>query len=147
MLTRITLAAWPRQEQLEELATAHRAQVMHELRGNYFDVAGAHGNFLWPQIVTEEVAASAKNDDSLIFPRGIRRTLSTARRCGKNVRARYSLESTSDELRSDVLTIAHHGSRLRPLRISWPRSSHVLRLFPPANKTLTGIRTRNLSNG
>ncbi len=61
------MAAWPQQEQLEELATAHRAQVMHELRGNYFDVAGAHGNFLWPQIVTEEVAASAKNDDSLIF--------------------------------------------------------------------------------
>jgi len=61
------LAASPRQEQLEELATAHGAQVIHELRGNYFHVDGAQGNFLWPQIVTEEVAASAKNADSLIF--------------------------------------------------------------------------------
>jgi beta-lactamase superfamily II metal-dependent hydrolase len=61
------LAASPQREQLEELATAHGAQVIHELRGNYFDFDGAHGTFLWPQIVPEEVAASAKNDDSLIF--------------------------------------------------------------------------------
>ena len=41
--------------------------MIHELRGNYFDFDGAHGNSLWAQIVPEEVAASAKNDDSLIF--------------------------------------------------------------------------------
>ena len=31
------MAALPQREQLEKLATAHGAQVIHELRGNYFE--------------------------------------------------------------------------------------------------------------
>ena len=103
----------PQQEQLEKLATAHGAQVIHELRGNYFDVDGAHGNFLWPQTGPEGVAASAaKNDDSLIFRAVFGEGGATVRnRQEQNARARYSLESTSAELRYDVLAIAHHGSK------------------------------------
>jgi competence protein ComEC len=59
--------ASPQQAQLEKLAASRGAQVIHELRGNHFHLDGAHGDFLWPQIVPEEIAPSAKNDDSLVF--------------------------------------------------------------------------------
>jgi competence protein ComEC len=59
--------ASPQQEQLEELAALRGAQVIHELRGNHFDIDGAHGDFLWPQIVPEEIAPSAKNDARWFF--------------------------------------------------------------------------------
>jgi beta-lactamase superfamily II metal-dependent hydrolase len=59
--------AWHQLAQLEKLAISYGAPVVHELRGNHCDFDGAHGDFLWPQIVPEEIAPSAKNDGSLLF--------------------------------------------------------------------------------
>jgi beta-lactamase superfamily II metal-dependent hydrolase len=38
------------------------------LHGDFhFHLDGAHGDFLWPQIVPGEIAPSAQNDDVLVF--------------------------------------------------------------------------------
>lgn len=59
--------ASPQQEKLEKLAVSKGTKVVHELRGNHFKWHGVQTEFLWPQIVPEEVAQSAKNDDSSSF--------------------------------------------------------------------------------
>ena len=55
------------QEQLEALAISKGTRVVHEIGGGHLDWDGAQLAFLWPQIVADEVAPSAKNDDSLVF--------------------------------------------------------------------------------
>jgi hypothetical protein len=57
---------WFRTE-LVALATSKGTRVAHEIRGEHLDWDGAQMDFLWPQIVADEVAPSAKNDDSLVF--------------------------------------------------------------------------------
>src|SRR5207245_2113142 len=49
---------------LEEMARARNIPVEHELRGKSFSWDGVEGDFLWPEITTEEMAPSAKNNDS-----------------------------------------------------------------------------------
>jgi beta-lactamase superfamily II metal-dependent hydrolase len=67
MTLAIALRASSIPARLEKLAISYGARVVHELRGNHCDFDGAHRDFLWPQIIPEEIAPSTKNDDSLVF--------------------------------------------------------------------------------
>jgi competence protein ComEC len=42
-------------------------RVEHELRGKSFSWDGVEGSILWPENATDDVAPSAKNDDSLVL--------------------------------------------------------------------------------
>jgi competence protein ComEC len=104
--------ASPQQQLLEKLAASHGAQVIHELRGNHFDFDGAHGDFLWPQIVPEEIAPSAKNDDSLVFRVAFLKRSFLLPGDAEKLSEHYMLsESDSASLQSDVLKVGHHGSK------------------------------------
>ena len=52
---------------LEELARERKIAIEHELRGKSFRWDSVDGEFLWPEIVPEELAPSAKNNDSLVL--------------------------------------------------------------------------------
>lgn len=104
--------ASPQQEQLEKLATSNGTRVIHELRGNHFDWDGATGDFLWPQIVPQEVAPSAKNDDSLVFRVAYGdRSFLLPGDAEKSAERSILAESAPEALRADVLKIGHHGSK------------------------------------
>jgi competence protein ComEC len=106
--------ASPQQVDLEKLASAQGAHVIHELSGATFDFDGAKGKFLWPRIVPEEIAPSAKNDDSLVFrlTYGDRSFLLPGDAERLTERNLLSDSGTNgDELHADVLKIGHHGSK------------------------------------
>jgi len=52
---------------LEELGRRRKIPIEHELRRKSFRWDGVDGDFLWPEIAPEEVAPSAKNNDSLVL--------------------------------------------------------------------------------
>jgi beta-lactamase superfamily II metal-dependent hydrolase len=52
---------------LEELARERKIPIEHELRGKSFSWDGVDGDFLWPQTAPEEIATSAKNNDSQVL--------------------------------------------------------------------------------
>jgi competence protein ComEC len=98
--------------QLEVLAASRGAQVIHELRGNHFDLDGAHGDFLWPQIVPEEIAPSAKNDDALVFRIKFRKRSFLLPGDAEKLSEHYiPSESDAASRQSDVLKVGHHGSK------------------------------------
>ena len=100
------------QEQLETLAAAKGTRVIHELRGNQLDWDGTQLDFLWPQILPEEVAPGAKNDDSLVFRvRYGQRSFLLPGDAEKAAERALLSESTPETLRSDVLKVGHHGSK------------------------------------
>jgi competence protein ComEC len=103
------------QQQLEQLATSHGARIIHELRGGQFDFDGAHGDFLWPQIVPQEIASGAKNDDSLVFrvSFGQRSFLlpGDAEKLAEHAILAEAESGSGVSLHSDVLKIGHHGSK------------------------------------
>jgi len=102
-----SVAAW-----LEKLAAGHGAQIVHELRGSHFDVDGAHGDFLWPQIAPEEIAPSAKNDDSLVFRVKFRERSFLLPGDAETLSEHYMLsESDPASTQSDVLKVGHHDSK------------------------------------
>jgi competence protein ComEC len=104
--------ASPQQRQLETLAAAHGAQVIHEVRGNHFDFDGAHGDFLWPQIDPEEIALSAKNDGSLVFRVKFRERSFLLPGDAEKLSEHYMLsEADPTSLQSDVLKVGHRGSK------------------------------------
>jgi competence protein ComEC len=72
----------------------------------------AHVDFLWPQVVPEEIAPSAKNDDSLVFriSFGARRFM-LPEDAEKMAERAILAESDPMFLESDVLKIGHHGSK------------------------------------
>ena len=104
--------AWPQQLQLERLAASRGAQVIQELRGNRFDLDGAHGDFLWPQIVPEEIAPAAKNDDALAFGIKFRERSFFLPGDAEKLSEHYILsESDPASRQSGVLKVGHHGSK------------------------------------
>jgi competence protein ComEC len=135
------------QEQLEALAASKGTRIVHELRGNHFDWDGAQIEFLWPQIVPQEVASSAKNDDSLVFRVTFgQRSFLLAGDAEKAAEQSILAESDALTLRSDVLKVGHHGSTIPQRRTFWPPCNRNSRLFPPVKKTRSAIRVRNLSS-
>ncbi|HSC44385.1 MAG TPA: DNA internalization-related competence protein ComEC/Rec2 [Candidatus Acidoferrum sp.] len=102
----------PQQRQLEALAILHGTKVLHELRGDHLDWDGTQLDFLWPQIVPQEVAPSAKNDDSLVFHIAYgQRSFLLPGDAEKAAERAILSESSPQELRADILKIGHHGSK------------------------------------
>ncbi len=104
--------ASPALTQLEELARERRIPVEHELRGKSFSWDGVTGEFLWPEIVPEEVAPSAKNNDSLVLRlRYGSRSILLPGDAEKQAEHEILAENSAEEMQSDVLKIGHHGSK------------------------------------
>ena len=97
---------------LEELARDQKIPIEHELRGQSFRWDGIDGKFLWPEIVPEEVAPSAKNNDSLVLHlRYGSRSFLLPGDAEKQVEREILSENSVEAIRSDVLKIGHHGSK------------------------------------
>lgn len=97
---------------LEELAHERKIPIEHELRGKSFRWDGVDGDFLWPEIAPEEVAASAKNNDSLVLRLHYGgQTLLLPGDAEKQVEREILSENGAEAMRADVLKIGHHGSK------------------------------------
>jgi competence protein ComEC len=102
----------PALAKLEELARERKIPVEHELRGQSFHWDGVDGDFLWPEIAPEEVAASAKNNDSLVLRLHYgSQTLLLPGDAEKQVEREILSENSAQTMHSDVLKIGHHGSK------------------------------------
>jgi competence protein ComEC len=99
-------------KKLEDLARAKKIPIEYELRGKSFFWEGVEGEFLWPEIVPDEIAPSAKNNDSLVLRmRYGSRTLLLPGDAEKQVEKEMLEENNADSLRADVLKVGHHGSK------------------------------------
>jgi len=97
---------------LEELARRRKIPIEHELRGKSFRWDGVDGDFLWPEIAPEEVAPSAKNNDSMVLRlRYGRRSILLPGDAEKQVEREILSENSPQAMHSDVLKIGHHGSK------------------------------------
>ncbi len=102
----------PALARLEELARERKIPIEHELRGNSFHWDGVDGDFLWPEIALEEVAPSAKNNDSLVLRLHYGgQTILLPGDAEKQVEREILSENTAEAMRADVLKIGHHGSK------------------------------------
>ncbi len=98
--------------QLEGLAREKKIPIEHELRGKSFSWDGAEGEFLWPELSPEEIALSAKNDDSLVLRlRFGNQSLLLPGDAEKESERTILAENDANELHADVLKIGHHGSK------------------------------------
>jgi competence protein ComEC len=97
---------------LEELARQRNIPIEHELRGKSFHWDGVDGDFLWPEIPPEEVAPTARNNDSLVLRLHYGfETFLLPGDAEKQVEREILAENGDAALRSDVLKIGHHGSK------------------------------------
>jgi competence protein ComEC len=97
---------------LEELARRRKIPVEHELRGKSFRWDGVDGEFLWPEMAPEEVAPSAKNNDSLVLRLHYgSRTILLPGDAEKQVEREIISENGAETMHADVLKIGHHGSK------------------------------------
>jgi competence protein ComEC len=97
---------------LEGLAREKKTPIEHELRGKVFSWDGVEGEFLWPEDASEEIAPSAKNDDSLVLRlRFGNESLLLPGDAEKESEHAILAENDANRLRSDVLKIGHHGSK------------------------------------
>jgi competence protein ComEC len=102
----------PTLARLEELAREQKIPIEHELRGKSFQWHGVDGDFLWPEIAAEEIANSAKNNDSLVLRlRYGSRTILLPGDAEKQVEREMLSENGAETLHSDVLKVGHHGSK------------------------------------
>lgn len=87
-------------------------RVIHEIRGEHLDWDGTQVDFLWPQIVPDEVAPSAKNDDSLVFRvRYGERSFLLPGDAEKAAERAILSESDPQMLQAHILKIGHHGGK------------------------------------
>jgi competence protein ComEC len=97
---------------LEDLARERKIPIEHELRGKSFRWDGVEGDFLWPEIAPEEVAPSAKNNDSLVLRLHFgSETILLPGDAEKQVERQVLLENSAEALQSTVLKVGHHGSK------------------------------------
>jgi len=97
---------------LEELAREQKIPIEHELRGKTIHWDGVNGGFLWPEIAPEEVAPSAKNNDSLVLRLQFgSRSFLLPGDAEKQVEREILSENSAESMHSDVLKIGHHGSK------------------------------------
>jgi competence protein ComEC len=102
----------PALARLEELARKRQIPIEHALRGKSFHWDGVDGDFLWPEIVPEEVAPTAKNNDSLVLRlRYGSQTFLLPGDAEKQVEREILSENSAEAMRADVLKVGHHGSR------------------------------------
>src|SRR5260370_39022655 len=104
--------ACPASARLEELARPRKIPIEHELRGKSFRWDGGDGDFLWPEIAPEEVAPSAKNNDSLVLRLHYGgQTFLLPGDAEKKVERENLSENSLEKKQADVLKIRHHGSK------------------------------------
>jgi len=98
--------------QLKQIAERRHVRIEHELRGQSFSWDGVQVDFLWPQIPPEEIAPSAKNNDSLVV-RLQYKERSVLLPGDAEKQAEYAMISETDakKLHADVLKVGHHGSK------------------------------------
>jgi len=102
----------PALARLEELARKRQIPVEHALRGKSFHWDGADGDFLWPEIISEEVAPSAKNNDSLVLRMHYGNEMFLLPGdAEKQVEREILFENSAEAVRADVLKVGHHGSK------------------------------------
>ncbi len=102
----------PALARLKEEAAERGVLIQHELRGQNFLWDGVRVDFLWPQISAGEVAASAKNNDSLVIRLQYKeRSLLLPGDAEKAAEHTMLAESAGAELNADVLKVGHHGSK------------------------------------
>jgi competence protein ComEC len=102
----------PALAQLKKIAEVRNIRIEHELRGQSFLWDGVQVDFLWPQIPPEEIAPSAKNNDSLVV-RLQYKERSVLLPGDAEKQAEYAMVSETDagKLHADVLKVGHHGSK------------------------------------
>jgi competence protein ComEC len=102
----------PALARLKEEAAERGVLIRHELRGQSFLWDGVRVDFLWPQISPGEVAASAKNNDSLVMRLQYKeRSLLLPGDAEKAAEYTMLSESGGAGLQADVLKVGHHGSK------------------------------------
>src|SRR6266481_742243 len=102
----------PALARLEELARKRQIPVEHALRGKSFHWDGADGDFLWPEIISEEVAPSEKNNDSLVLRMHYGNEMFLLPGdAEKKVEREILFENSAEAVRADVLKVGHHGSK------------------------------------
>jgi len=105
-------ASIPALARLEELARKRKIPIEHALRGKSFHWDGVDGDFLWPEIASEEVAPSAKNNDSLILRMHYgNEAFLLPGDAEKQVEREILSENPTEAVRADVLKVGHHGSK------------------------------------
>ena len=97
---------------LKQVADRLHVPIQHERRGQGFLWDGVQIDFLWPEIAPEEIAAQAKNNDSVVMHlRYGDRTVLLPGDAEKQVEYAMLAENDPTFLHADVLKVAHHGSR------------------------------------
>jgi competence protein ComEC len=98
--------------QLKKIAEERKIRIEHELRGQSFLWDGVQVDFLWPQIPPEEIAPSARNNDSLVV-RLQYKERSVLLPGDAEKQAEYAMLSETEvgKLHADVLKVGHHGSK------------------------------------
>jgi len=96
---------------LEALARERNLPIEFETRGKRFSLDEVQGEFLWPEISPADLAAAAKNNDSLVLKLkcGNRTLLLPG---GAEKQAEHTmLKENAAALHADVLKVGHHGSK------------------------------------
>jgi competence protein ComEC len=97
---------------LKQLAANLNIPVEHERRAQSFLWDGVQVDILWPEIAHEEVAAQAKNNDSLVIRLQYGdRTILLPGDAEKQVEYQMLSENGRDFLHADMLKVGHHGSK------------------------------------
>lgn len=102
----------PALARLEEFARAKHIPIEHERRGQTFSWSGTEAAFFWPGASSDEIASTAKNNDSLVFRlRYGNRTILLPGDAEKDAERTMLADDAGEELRADVLKVGHHGSK------------------------------------
>lgn len=103
-------AASPALESLEKVARDRAIPVFHEHDGENFGFDGVKGQVLWPPSEDEANSAQAKNNDSLVLRLqfGEKAFLLAG---DIERQAEFALARRGQAASSDLLKIAHHGSK------------------------------------
>lgn len=97
---------------LKELAARLKIPLEHERRSQSFAWDGVRVDVLWPEAGSEEVAAQAKNNDSLVVRLQYgERTIVLPGDAEKQVEYQLLDENEASFLHADVLKVGHHGSK------------------------------------
>jgi competence protein ComEC len=97
---------------LEKTAREKRIPIIHEIRGKDISWDGVEAQFLWPEIVPEEVGPAPKNNDSLVLRLQYgERSMMLPGDAEKQVESAILEENSEEALHADVLKVGHHGSK------------------------------------
>lgn len=104
--------AAPAFARLKQLAAWRHVTIAQERRGQSFQWDGVQVDFLWPEAGADDVAPTAKNNDSLVVRlRYGDRTVLLPGDAEKQVEYSMLAENDPEFLHADVLKVGHHGSK------------------------------------